>query len=735
MVRAFWWPVGAGAAVVLVGAAVWLGFANGTEVHNMVHLVYVAVCAVVGGLIAYRRPENMVGRLLVASSFSFALMDACGEYAIRGEGPLTGPAGWPQTWLWVPANLALVLIPMYFPDGRLPGPRWRPLLVAAGAGGVVTAVVSSLRPGENGQVGDGGVANPYGVAGVEDFAWVVEVCFHLLVSGVFFAGVVGVFVRARRAKGDDARPFKWLAYAVGLSATGVLGRLAIGLTDGNPGVWPVGSLFGEFLGMAAMLVIPISLAIGILRHGLFDIDLLISRTLVYAVLTACVVGGYVAVVNYLGAMFEAGLPVSLAATGVIALVFAPLREQVQRVVHRLMYGERDEPYAVLTRLGRRLEEPEATAGAARAVAEALRLPYVAVEVSETGAVVAHGEPNGEPVPLPLVYNGETVGRLLLSPRPGERELGAADLRLLQDLAGQIAVAVHLQRSRERIVKAREEERRRLRRELHDGLGPTLASLTMRAEAAQELMDHDPEHARTLLEEIVNGTESAIGEIRRLIDGLRPPALDTLGLTGALQAFVDGRPPGGPRITLKHPDELPPLGAATEVAAYRIATEAVANVWRHAHATDCRLSLSVDGDTLTIQVSDDGRGTTPTAQPQNDHAPSTHAMSSDDAHRLSAYGNADNDGHRASAHGDAGHGHDPSEHGRHVGNGHVPSVHGVYPGEGDEVVGRGQGLGEGRGSGVGMGSMRERAMEVGGTFTVESRAGRGTTVRAVLPLGV
>lgn len=671
MVRALWWPVGAGASVLLVGTAVWLGVGNGTEARNMGHLVYVTVCAVVGGLIAYRRPENAVGRLLVVSAFSFAAMDACGEYAIRGEGPFAGPAGWPQTWLWVPANLALTLIPLYYPDGRLPGPRWRPLVVAGCAGGAVTAAVSALRPGENGQVGDGGVANPYGVAGLEDLSWTVEVCFDLLVSGVFFAGVAGVFLRARRAEGEAARPFKWLAYAVGVSAAGILGRFAIGLTDGHPDVWPVGSLLGEALGTAAMLLIPVSLAIGILRHGLFDIDLLISRTLVYAVLTACVVGGYVAVVNYLGALFEAGLPVSLAATGTIALVFAPLRERVQRVVHRLMYGQRDEPYAVLTRLGRHLEEPEATAGAARTVAEALRLPYVAVEVSATGAVVAHGKASGEPVPLPLVYDGEAVGRLLLSPRPGERELGAADLRLLQDLAGQIAVAVHLQQSRERIVKAREEERRRLRRELHDGLGPTLASLTMRAEAAQELMDGRPERARTLLEEIVTGTESAIGEVRRLIDGLRPPALDTLGLTGALQAFVDGGPPGGPRIRLARPDELPPLGAATEVAAYRIATEAVANVWRHARAADCLLALSVDAGALTVQVSDDGRGTAPDRR-------------ADD-------------------------GHDPS--------------------------GRGRSPAEGRGSGIGLGSMRERALEVGGTFAVESRAGLGTTVRAVLPLGV
>ncbi|WP_157963564.1 GAF domain-containing sensor histidine kinase [Actinocorallia populi] len=717
MLRAFWGPVWGGVTVVLIGAAAGLGLANGTEVRELGHLIHVAACAVVGGLISHRRPGNAVGRLLLVSAFSFAAMDACGGYAIRGEGPLAGPAGWPQTWLWVPANLALILLPLYFPDGRLPGPRWRPVVVAAVGAGIVTGAVSALRPGVNGQVA-GGVPNPYGVAGFAGVAGTVEIAFDLLISVLFFAGVAVVVARARRAEGEAARPFKWLAYAAGLSAAGVVGRLVIGLTDGRPDMWPVGSLPGEVLGVAAMLLIPVAIAIAILRHGLFDIDLLISRTLVYATLTACVVGGYVLVVNRLGALFEAGLPVSLLATGVIALVFAPLRERVQQVVHRLMYGQRGEPYAVLTRLGRHLEGPEATAGAARAVAEALRLPYVAVEVSATGVVVAHGKPSGDPVSLPLAHNGRTVGRLLLSPRPGERELGAADLRLLQDLAGQIAVAVHLQQSREELVTAREEERRRLRRELHDGLGPTLASLTMRAEAVQELLDGDPERARTLLEEIVTGTETAIGEVRRLVDGLRPPALDTLGLGGALQAFVDGRPPGGPRIRLARPDALPPLGAAAEVAAYRIATEAVTNVWRHAHAEDCLLVLSTDAGALTVQVSDNGRGAPAGVLTDSAEIPS--GRDGDEGPRPVRKPPVGLDGGSAT--------------------GARPDRGGTVTGGAEPVAGPGfagkavTGLGGSASGGVGLESMRERAVELGGVFTVESVPGRGTTVRAVLPLG-
>jgi signal transduction histidine kinase len=225
-----------------------------------------------------------------------------------------------------------------------------------------------------------------------------------------------------------------------------------------------------------------------------------------------------------------------------------------------------------------------------------------------------------PVDLPLVAAGETVGRLRLGPRPGEATLGGRDLRLLHDLARQLAVAARavraadraqrlsedLQRSREQLVVAREEERRRLRRDLHDGLGPTLAGLTMRAEAALEL-GGGPEAAR-LLEEIVADTQTAIADVRRLVDGLRPPALDTMGLAGALRAHVTGWPAGsGPRVTFDAPDPLPPLGAATEVAAYRIAVEALANARRHAGARCVDVRLAVAGERLRVTVADDGAG--------------------------------------------------------------------------------------------------------------------------------
>jgi signal transduction histidine kinase len=172
-----------------------------------------------------------------------------------------------------------------------------------------------------------------------------------------------------------------------------------------------------------------------------------------------------------------------------------------------------------------------------------------------------------------------------------------------------ALSADLQRSRERLVSAREEERRRLRRDLHDGLGPQLASLTMTAEAARDLISTDPRRAEELLAGVMERAQDAVSDVRRLVYELRPPALDALGLLAALRAYADHHTEGGIRVTVESPGALPPLPAAVEVAAYRIAMEALNNVARHASARNCKVGLSLDegAGMLALEVSDDGRG--------------------------------------------------------------------------------------------------------------------------------
>jgi signal transduction histidine kinase len=335
-----------------------------------------------------------------------------------------------------------------------------------------------------------------------------------------------------------------------------------------------------------------------------------------------------------------------------------LRERLQRAINRLMYGERDTPYTVISRLGQRLEvtlAPEAILSIiVETVAQALKLPYAAISlksiaatnsvlaseaemqvsalkqdeefaiaasyVAKTGGVSLTDAQLPRPetlLHLPLLYQSEQVGELLLAPRARGESFTPADRRLLDDLARQVGIAAHavqltaaLQQSRERLVTAREEERRRLRRDLHDGLGPTLAALNLQAGAVRTLIPQDPAEATVLVTEWRTTLRAVIADIRRLVYDLRPPALDELGLIGAIREqsaqYSTQAGTNGVLMVVEMPDRLPPLPAAVEVAAYRIALEALTNVARHAQARTCHVRLWLD-DALRLEVTDDGIG--------------------------------------------------------------------------------------------------------------------------------
>ena len=262
------------------------------------------------------------------------------------------------------------------------------------------------------------------------------------------------------------------------------------------------------------------------------------------------------------------------------------------------------------------------------VKESLKLPYVAITLkladADTFAVVTSaGSPVAEPLMLPLVYQHETVGQLLLAPRAPGEAYSPADKRLLNDLAHQAGVAVYavrlttdlqrlaadLQRSRERLVTTREEERRRLRRDLHDGLGPTLASLAQRLDTARILVPRDPDAAVALLGDLKAQIKATIADIRQLVYALRPPVLDELGLISAIREHAAAYDhSNGLHVSIETPERLPPLPAAVEVAAYRIVLEALTNVARHAHAQTCRIRLDItDAQALCLEITDDGVG--------------------------------------------------------------------------------------------------------------------------------
>jgi signal transduction histidine kinase len=380
-------------------------------------------------------------------------------------------------------------------------------------------------------------------------------------------------------------------------------------TSGVPG-W----LFGVIL-----LPLPVAIAAATLSHGLYDLRRAANRTLLWLVMSGAVVGIYAVVVIAAARLApdqHAWWPSALAAA-IAALLLIPLRETLQRAVTRIVYGRWHEPYEILASLGERLE---AAADVDRlveaAVAElttGLDLREVSVRGLDGTAIAGAAAGASNLTTMPLQAYGATVGSLTY--RPPERQLSEAEQRLVRDLARQLGGALHarllredLQRARERLVLAREEERRRLRRDLHDGIGPALAGLTLKTETARALLPPGTDGASRQLHGLSEEIRRTVVDVRRLVEGLRPPALDELGLAGACTQAVERLSAGADLAVAVHAsDDLPPLPAAVEVAAYRIVVEAVTNTVRHARARRCNVSLAFAPAGLAITITDDGAG--------------------------------------------------------------------------------------------------------------------------------
>ncbi|MGA9531580.1 MAG: histidine kinase [Anaerolineales bacterium] len=427
----------------------------------------------------------------------------------------------------------------------------------------------------------------------------------------------------------DKEKVRLVVFAFALIAVLTIGLGMIpGLLFGRP------ALSWNWLALTGMIV-PLAIVVAILRHRLFDLNLVVNRTLVYGALTLIVVAFYVGFVGWVGAVLEAegNLLLSLAATGMVAVAVQPMRQWLQRRFNRLMYGDRDDPQRALARLSDRLA---ATVGpqdvlpnVAETVADALRLPFVGVDLWDGVGFrreATFGRETDRVATFSMTHQGELIGRLIAGLRHGDDGFSQVEQGVLKSLARQASVAAQavqlnraLQRSREALVLAREEERRRLRRDLHDDLGASLASQALKLEAAEEMIWDDPQAVATMLADLRSESRDTLAEIRRMVQGLRPPALDELGLVPALEAHVAqvSQSVRRPRFLVYQESDLGPLSAAVEAAAYRIAVEAITNVVRHAHAERCEIHLSRDGGRrpeLHLEIRDDGRGITEDSAP-------------------------------------------------------------------------------------------------------------------------
>lgn len=564
-----------------------------------------------GSALACLRPSNRVGWLVLAAGLALAIAQLLFSWSVLAlEVPESGLAFhptlvWVGSWLWVPGYVLIpTLVLLLFPDGRLPSRRWRWVaafqivaMVTATAGFAFTRW-DRVDPPITWQ----GLANPFGVAGAEQL---LAAALGMVALGTA-ASVVSLVTRMRSRSPLQRQQLKWMMLGAVLTVALAASAFA---APGAVAPW-----------LAAVAVLPLvgTTVVAVLRHRLWHVEAVIARSAVATILTLLVVTTYLVVMWLAGSRLGAG-GAPLIAFVVVAMGFQPIRLGVQRQVNRLLYGQRDDPYAVLAALGHRLEgaagvEPsgEALPGVARTVADALRLPYVGVAVD--GRVVsAHGTRPAVVDTLPLVHAGEPVGALEVGARRGEQAIGGDDRVLLTDIARGLAGAAHslkltrdLVSSRHAIVTAREEERRRLHRDLHDDLGPVLAALVLQLETAHDLVGSDPQGAQRLMRSLTGHASDAVEATRRIVAGLRPANLDDLGLLGALEELAAGLSSAELEITTSL-DRLHALPAAVEVVLLRVASEALTNTVRHSGASSCRLELRDCGNSVELIVADNGRG--------------------------------------------------------------------------------------------------------------------------------
>lgn len=596
---------------------------DGAVIGNGLGSALAGLVILVGAAVVLRRPEHLGLGWAMAGCGLFWSVDGLAEsYISLGlVSEDAQPAMTPAVWLLLRFNsflpLTIVLLALLFPTGRFLTGRWRSASWATVAGLVLSSVLWLVTPFVDDDVRDlppGVDTDPttlhaLGDAGPALAAVVQSVTLALLVVPV---GVV--VARYRRSGGTLRERMRWLLW--GALAT-VLVVLAAVLLD-------VDALDPVFFLLAVTLV-PTAMTVAVVNPRLVDIEDLLARTLVYGGLTVLLVLADLAVLAALTALAGDALPegrVVVLVLLVSVLVYGPLRLRLWSLVRRSLLGTRDDPYDVVAGLASSLEAadegPAQLAAVAAAVAEAFGIGYVRVEVDRGGerVVATHGSAPPETRTLPITYRDAEVGVLVLPARGLRSRLSRRDERLLGDLVRQAATAARtsrladeLQDSRERLVVAREEERRRIRRDLHDGLGPALSGVVFQLESARLLVDADPAAATRQLEATSRLVQDVVGDVRRLVHDLRPPALDDRGLVGALRQQAERLVPGA----VVESTELGALPAAAEVAAYRIASEALTNVARHAEAGRCAVRLLVAGGVLLVEVEDDGRGVDVEAQ--------------------------------------------------------------------------------------------------------------------------
>jgi signal transduction histidine kinase len=580
---------------------------------------------ILGALIASRRPRNAIGWVYLGHIFLFALVAFGQMYAVHAllVDPGVPPGG--RFMAWLSASLfpiAICLLPLLFllfPTGRLPSSRWRPVawltglvLVCLTAGSITLA--TRIWP-------DPFAGAESAVRGLPGFVLPV---FIIAVFGfplTLVLSAVSVVVRFRRSSGDERQQLKWFVAA----ATLVAASITIGF-------------FSQAIAASAAVTLSltfmdVAIAIAVLKYRLYDIDLIIGKAIVYGLLAAFITVVYVVLVVVIGAVIGVTEGLSLLATAVVAVAFQPIRQRAQRIANRLVYGKRATPYEVLSEFSEHVEETysgeDVLQRMVRLLAEGTGATTTVVwlridsELRPAAMWPADGQPPArraffgddlsvfahDTLALPVKHQGEILGALTLTKPPNEN-LSPVEQKLVHDLTAQAGLVLRnsrliedLRASRQRLVAAQDEERRRLERNLHDGAQQQLVALAVQARVAESLAGKDPNRERELLRQVQQGAQDALEDLRDLARGIYPPLLADQGLPAALEAQARKVP----MPVSVETDTIGRYPQAFEAAVYFCVLEALQNASKYADASEISVRVSWDQGDLVFAVADDGRG--------------------------------------------------------------------------------------------------------------------------------
>jgi signal transduction histidine kinase len=599
--------------------------------------VLALIIATTGAVVASRRPQNPIGWILLSTGIGSGLQGFSNEYAVYAlvdhpQAPLGAWAAWLLEWTWIPLTGAIAVVFQLFPSGHPISPRWRWLLAASIAGTVVASLANALVPRLTSIVG---VRNPIwqGPEALLDVAGATLALFLLAQA----AGAISLVVRFRRSVGDERFQLKWLVLAAGalslsLAVFGVVAAIG-GVEEASSGAdW------FENLIVLALMSIPVTIGVAILKYRLYDVDLVINKAVVYGALAVFITLVYVAIVIGFGAAIGArsNTALSAAAAAVIALAFQPARRRAQHLANRLVYGRRATPYEVLSELSSRFANTysleDALPRLARVTAEAIGADRTTVWLrAEEQFLRVATWPSSEDVRevvrlageevtslgdaetgFPVRHQGELLGAISVT-MPSNEPLSPAQAKLLTDVAAHaglvlrnVALVADLRASRQRIVAAQDERARKLERDIHDGAQQQLVALAVKLRLAEQVARTDREKAAAMMTDLQQEAIDALENLRDLARGIYPPLLADKGLAAAIEAQLRKSPLPASVDT----DGVGRYAQEVEAAVYFCVLEALQNVAKYANANRLVVRLGeTDGD-LRFAVEDDGVGFAP-----------------------------------------------------------------------------------------------------------------------------